>query len=290
MLNAGRRFVIAGAAGLALASLVGVVVASAGSTGRGPAVRAAARVNFVSVCRFSHRSTDDPIVYPDHPGLSHDHSFVGNTTTDAFSTLQSLLAGGTTCQRPNDTAGYWMPTLLVAGQPLAPLSATIYYRRRTRARVTPFPTGLKMIAGDAHAMSPQSQRITFWNCGAETGVPPSSAVPTCPTMRGSGLRLHVSFPSCWDGTNLDSADHKSHMAYPERGACPADHPVAVPAISLIYRYPTAGGPDVELASMGQYSGHADFFNAWNERALTRLVNRCLNGLRHCGRGNGAALG
>jgi hypothetical protein len=289
MLRRGRLLVTASCAGLLAAGLVGVVAASAGSAGNARAIRAADRVNFVSVCRFSHRNTDDPIVYPGHPGLSHDHSFVGNTTTDAFSTLPSLRAGSTTCQRPNDTAAYWMPTLLVAGKPLAPLSATIYYRRHTRDHVIPFPAGLKMIAGDSHAMSPQSLRVTYWNCGVEAGVPPSSAVPMCPSMRGSDLRLHVNFPSCWDGVNLDSSDHKSHMAYPVRRACPADHPVAVPAISLIYRYPTSGGADVELASMGQYSGHADFFNAWNERALTRLVNHCLNGLRHCGRGNGAPL-
>ena len=138
-----------------------------------------------------------------------------------------------------------------------------------------------MIAGDAQATTPQSMRITFWNCGVEGGVPPSCSVPTCPSTRGR-LRLHVIFPSCWDGDDLDSADHKSHMAYPARGRCPADHPVAVPAITLIYRYPTRAAP--ARARVGrQYSAHADFFNAWKQAALTRLVNVCLNGLRHCGR-------
>jgi hypothetical protein len=73
------------------------------------------------------------------------------------------------------------------------------------------------------------------------------------------------------------------MAYSERGNCPASHPVAVPAISLIYRYAITGGPGVTLSSGGQYSGHADFFNAWRQGTLVSLVQGCLNALRHCGR-------
>jgi hypothetical protein len=147
-----------------------------------------------------------------------------------------------------------------------------------------FPPGLEIIAGDAKATAPQGKRITFWNCGVLGGIAPSDAPPVCPSGRGQGLRLHVNFPSCWDGKSTDSVDHKSHMAYPTAGACPADHPVAVPAISLIYRYPVSGAHELALSSGGVYSAHADFFNAWNQNALTRLVNVCLNGLRHCGRG------
>ncbi len=249
----------------------------------GPRVEREA-VNFISSCRFSHMNSDDPIVYPGQPNKSHPHTFVSNTSTDAFSTLASLRAAGTTCQRPGDTAAYWMPTLVQDGQAVTPTGATIYYRARTRGRIFPFPAGLKMIAGDARAMMPQSMRVTFWNCGVQAGVPRSSTVPTCPEGRGSSLRLHVTFPDCWNGRTLDSADHKSHMAYSENGVCPASHPVAVPAISFIMRYPIAGGSDVELSSMGQYSGHADFFNAWDQATLTRLVNGCLNARRHCGRG------
>jgi hypothetical protein len=248
-------------------------------------MHALANVNFISACRFSHRAPDDPIVYPGKPGLSHDHSFVGNTSTSAFSTLRTLRAGGTTCRRQGDTAGYWVPTLFVDGQAVTPRGATIYYRRRVTDHVQPFPQGLKMIAGESHSMMPQSLRVTFWNCGAEIMVPPSSTAPACPDELGSGLRLHVTFPSCWDGKRLDSADHKSHMAYPAQGACPSTHPVAVPAISLIYRYPVTGSHEIELASGGQYSAHADFFNAWDPPTLARLVDSCLNALRHCARGD-----
>ncbi len=125
--------------------------------------------------------------------------------------------------------------------------------------------------------------VTFWSCGAGSGVAPSSTVPTCPAQRGSFLRLHIRFPSCWDGRRLDSPDHKSHMAYAMRGRCPSTHPVPVPALAQIYRYPTRGGEGFSLASGGQFSAHADFFNAWNPGALRRLVDGCLNALVHCGR-------
>jgi hypothetical protein len=75
------------------------------------------------------------------------------------------------------------------------------------------------------------------------------------------------------------------MAYAVRGACPASHPIATPAIALIFRYAITGGAGVMLSSGGQYSAHADFFNAWRQGTLTSLVNGCLNALRHCGHGS-----
>lgn len=272
--------------GLAVAVWMGVMAHSGGAARpAAPNLRSLQGVNFVGSCAFSHMGTDDPIVYPRQPGVSHSHSFVGNTTTNAFSTPRTLQAGSTTCKRDGERAAYWMPTLLVNGQTVAPRGATIYYRRKTLAAVRPFPAGLKMIAGDRTATSPQGINITYWNCGADSPIRPTSEVPTCPNTRAQSLRLHVNFPNCWDGRRLDSADHKSHMAYSVRGQCPATHPVAVPAISLIFRYQVVGGSGVTLASGGQYSGHADFFNAWRQGTLTSLVNGCLNALRHCAQGS-----
>lgn len=241
-------------------------------------------VNFVESCLFSHELADDPIVLPGKPGASHRHTFVGNRTTNAHSTYGSLRSGGTTCRRADDTAAYWVPTLYDGETPVLPQGATIYYRRGTLAAVRPFPSNLRVIAGDATATSPQPARVTFWSCGLASGTGRSATVPTCPNVRGSFLRLHVRFPECWDGRRLDSPDHKSHMAYAVRGTCPRTHPVAVPQITQIYRYPTRGGEGFALASGGQFSAHADFVNAWHPGALRRLVDGCLNALVHCGRG------
>ncbi len=274
------------ALGLAVAAVVAATAIAGGRSTRTSTadLPALVNVNFINVCDFSHRRSDDPIVFPGKPNLSHDHSFFGNVSTDAYSTPRSLLKAGTTCQRADDTAGYWAPTLLVKNQPTPFVKATVWYRRRTLQRVRAFPPGLMMIAGNSKAMTPQSRRITFWDCGDNVKVRPSSSVPTCPDEHGNSLRLHVRFPDCWDGKHLDSADHKSHMAYSTAGRCPTSHPVAVPSIEMAIQYPVAGGRDVALASMGQFSGHADFMNAWHQAGLKRLVDFCLNAMRICGQG------
>ena len=241
-------------------------------------------VNFVENCRYSHQAADDPIVFPGQPGLSHQHTFVGNRTTNASSSFGSLRSSATTCMRSDDTAAYWVPALYQGTTEVLPVAATVYYRRGTVAEVSPFPNNMRMIAGDAKATSPQDMRVTFWSCGVASGVQRSTDVPTCPDTRGSFLRLHIRFPECWDGRRLDSADHKSHMAYATRAGCPSTHPVEVPQITQIYRYPARGGDGFALASGGVYSAHADFLNAWKPGALRKLVDDCLNALVHCGRG------
>ncbi len=243
-------------------------------------------VNFESHCDFSHRNMDDPIVFPGKPGKSHDHTFIGNDTTNAFSTLASLSRGTTSCERPGDTAAYWAPTLIGRhGEAIEPRGASLYYRRKTLEALQAFPPGFKMITGDSKATAPQDEDITFWNCGPRSSVKPTSTIPTCPDSKIKGLALQLFFPDCWDGVNLDSPDHRSHVAYSSRWHCPADHPVALPLIQLIIRYPTTAGAGYSLSSGGQFSGHADFFNAWDQGVLVGLVNSCLNALRKdCGQG------
>jgi hypothetical protein len=271
---------------LALVAVVatGVAIAGAGAVGQhrfvvAPALDGFQDANFVSLCRFSHTATDDPIVFPNRPGLSHDHSFFGNTTTSAASTPTTLLTQRTTCDPTTDTAAYWAPTLIVDGKKVEALDAAIYYRRNTYAPVKAFPAGFMMIGGDSSTFNPQNTNVVFWNCSLDDSNP-TQGVQNCGDR---SLRLHVIFPECWDGSRLDSPDHKSHMAYSTNGACPADHPVALPQVVIIIRYPVNGSGSVTLSSLNtQYSGHSDFVNAWDQPTLERLVAYCLNGLRPCG--------
>ena len=49
----------------------------------------------------------------------------------------------------------------------------------------------------------------------------------------NGLRLEIMFPSCWDGKNLDSSNHKSHVAFPDlviNGNCPSGFDVRLPGL------------------------------------------------------------
>jgi hypothetical protein len=230
---------------------------------------------FAFACGFSHRNQDDPIVFPGLRGRSHDHTYFGNTSTNAFSTAASLRsAGTTTCRVRADTAAYWAPTLFVQGRAVEPRGAVVYYVRRTTEPVQAFPAGLKMIAGNAAARSAQGVQVTSWSCGRR-----SSGSTTIPTCALGSLRLQVNFPNCWDGSRLDSADHKAHMAYSTDGVCPASSPVAVPALTIVIHYGISGGSGTELSSGGQFSGHADFVNAWNQATLSALVDRYLNRTR-----------
>jgi len=241
---------------------------------------------------------DDPIVLYGRPGASHDHTFFGNEGVDAYSTLRRLRGSGTTCKRRSDTAAYWVPTLFRNGKPIKPIDAVAYYTLREHTRVRPYPPGLKVVAGDAHAVTPQSLHIVWWTCatrrmaGASSDPPRDcrvGAVPASPTIVREagdgtvGIQLHVRFPDCWDGRHLDSTNHHSHMAYSVDGVCPASRPELVPSLILIVTYPIASGTGVILSSGGQHTGHADFFNAWKQTALVRIVNDCVAGRPRCGR-------
>ena len=76
--------------------------------------------NFWSNCRFSHTANDDPIVVPRLPGRSHPHTFFGNASTGAYSTLASLRRASTTCKPRADKAAYWVPTLYRNGREVRP--------------------------------------------------------------------------------------------------------------------------------------------------------------------------
>ena len=232
--------------------------------------------NFVSVCRYTHSNQDDPIVFPGAPGATHHHDFFGNTTTNASSTYQSLRAGSTTCRIQGDTAAYWAPSLWANGKLVQPVLARIYYLpgRKDNKTVRAFPAGLRVLAKGDNV-------VVRWSCvGRDQRTKAQSSPPTCP--QGTHLVEHIRFPDCWDGHNLDSPDHTSHMTFARGGACPASHPVPVPAIVLNIHYPTQGGnvtlgfPDKPVAA------HADFFNAWNQTTLDRLVRECINAGLHCG--------
>jgi hypothetical protein len=236
--------------------------------------------SFHTMCGFARFAPDDPIVFPNQPGASHLHDFFGNTTTNASSTLASLLRGGTTCDNEADTSAYWVPALIsTTGQVVDPDRVSAYYLRGdVEGSVTPFPSGLKIVAGgDTHNL-----KIAGYACGE--GMPTSSVPLNC----GRGmLRAVVAFPSCWDGRHTDSADHRSHMAYPSGMGCPRGYSVRVPKLVIHVRYPVSNGQGYRLSSDAGFhttngmSMHADYFNAWNQSTLVALVQSCLNGQGGC---------
>ncbi|MCS7006738.1 MAG: DUF1996 domain-containing protein [Thermoleophilia bacterium] len=223
---------------------------------------------FAIGCGVSHRSNDDPIVFPGEPGRSHNHTFLGNRETDALSTPESLVGGRTTCDEPSDASAYWVPTLYERGHAVTPLAAIVYYTNRSGGEIVAPPPGLVLLAGDADARSRQPKGIVAWSCGAIGGRPRFHVIPAC--RPNELLQLQVTFPSCWTGRSPDSPDHRQHVRYPRAGACPATHPVALPTISLIVLYPPVA-PRTSQLSSGRLGAHADFLNGWRQEVLERLV-------------------
>jgi hypothetical protein len=247
---------------------------------------------------------DDPIVKPGRPGASHLHTFWGNTTTDAGSTPESLLARGNgTCRGGTaNRTGYWVPSVIdtPTGTPVAPELIHVYYKSGYAglrpAQINPLPAGLRMVAGSATASGPQNGM--GWHCWEGGGQ--SATIPSC--RAGDWVSMDVEFPQCWDG-RLDSPDHQAHLAYPSGGRCPAGHPTAIPAISYHVLYKVSPGTSTagwrlssDLYDRGLpagYSVHGDWLGAWDADVLATWTRLCVQVTGSCGShllGDGRALG
>ncbi|KAK4043458.1 hypothetical protein C8A01DRAFT_43585 [Parachaetomium inaequale] len=101
-----------------------------------------------------------------------------------------------------------------------------------------------------------------------------------------GVRFELSFPSCWNGKDTSSPDHKSHVAYPDtvlNGDCPEGFDVKLPGLMFetIWRtHDFVGVPGEFVISNGDVSGfgyHGDFISGWDENLLQAAVEQCTNG-------------
>lgn len=272
-----------------------------------PSLDIPVNANFRTFCEFSHAAYDDPIVHPDDPGAAHLHFFFGNTRTNAFSTPESLVnSGQSTCQGNTfNRSAYWMPAVFTAeGAPILPDRHDVYYKHLTEEppeEVQPLPEGLMMIAGDASGAPEDYLQIAYWRCTSwpfDAAHPNSDTIPTCAV--GDEMRMALNFPSCWDGTDLDSADHQSHMSYVEYNAevgaeiCPPSHPVIVPQLSLHFEWEVRDTPSQgwylssdrhgSMSMPGGSTLHADWMNGWDPEIQEAWVTSCINEQRDCANG------
>jgi hypothetical protein len=241
--------------------------------------------SFRTRCDYSHMLWDDPIVFPNQPGAAHLHAFFGNSDVDAYSTADSIKTSGRSTCRGGiaNRSAYWVPALIDAqGKPVKPEAIDVYYKSGYNGiapeAVQVFPKGLRMIAGNAKSSEAQSE--AYWGCHDNYIGHPGS-IPQC--SNGDNLTMFVEFPQCWDGKNLDSADHKSHMAYTEDGKCPSTHPVAIPAITFNVLYPVRDVTGWRLSSdmygsdkPGGFSAHGDWFEGWEDEIADSFVKNCVN--------------
>ncbi len=246
---------------------------------------------FVLRCEYSHTLMDDPIVFPGQPGASHSHDFFGNKTADAFSTVESMLRGATSCRVPSDTAGYWTPTAYLGTQQIRPTVMRIYYLGTPGANVETIPSGLQMIGGNKLATTPQENPNVRWSCGETKNVrSPRSLSPYDCTWWDEhygfvdGVIAMVDFPSCWDGVGLAPQS----VVYPGVDGCPDGFDHVLPRISERVHYGIMNplNPDGTLAlSMSSgptWTFHADFWNTWQQPRLDQFVADCIVASVHCG--------
>jgi hypothetical protein len=212
----------------------------------------------------------------------------------------ALKANSTTCDKAIDHSNYWVPQLyhqrsdgkweLVTWR-----GSAVYYQKRAcnyapglRAcdkSVVPlaFPDGFRMVAGDTlrrtQNNSDFAQRAVAIMCIFDGG---SKEYNGFPPRQCNTLRAEVYFPSCWDGKNLDSADHKTHVSYPaigdyNGGVCPQSHPVALLSIFYEFFFETSTYTDRKFAfANGDTTGygyHGDFIMGWTDRGLLQTAHR-----------------
>lgn len=271
---------------------------------------------FRFTCKPSHLAYDDPIVFPGQKGRTHLHMFFGNTLADANSTYESLrTTGDSTCNNKLNRSAYWIPAMLNGrGKVVMPENITIYYKRfpassaycRTGGKCIALPRGLRYIFGRT-MQGITGPDPTYFTCEGGTAKGKFETLPEVAKVCPPGARIiaKIGAPQCWDGVNLDSPDHRSHMAYPlYRGGaepCPATHPYRVPAfeIGVIYVVDETLDRSGDLSTSRntwhfssdrmegmtpQIAGstfHADWFGAWDDDILKEWTDHCIDKKLNC---------
>ncbi|MCX5245490.1 DUF1996 domain-containing protein [Streptomyces sp. NBC_00201] len=261
-----------------------------------------------------NHNTDNVIVAPGVTnGAHHLHDYVGNQKVDAFATNDSLIADQTSCQNQGDLSAYYWPVVRIqdgsqdfdqnadgggkegnVGKILTPVQAQIKYVGNPQSKVTAMPQFLRIITGDAKTTTNGlANANAHWSCtGFENKVQLTEQYPICP--QGSNVVRTFAFQSCWDGKNIDSANHRTHVAFadPASGAC-GNGFKAIPQLTmrLVYKinppalqngqvknaYAVDGFPEQLHKSA---TDHDDFIAVFKNNLANTIAN-CVNNGKQC---------
>lgn len=265
-------------------------------------------------------ASDDPLLYPNQPGKSHLHLAWGNFDFSADTTPASLAKSGrTNCNASPfalNRSLYWMPALLHdSGDVIRPDLVSVYYKRGSAGgkfcdpkspafvgQCVGLPNQIRFIFGWDMTRPTAKVEGAWWYCTGGSGghFPDLEAVWASGCKAGDTLVANTVAQNCWDGRNLDAADHRSHMAYADysRGDgmahCPASHPFVIPQEENKAMWTVT--PDmvgrVRLSSDHMLPGakpgatlHADYIEAWDARAKAVWEANCIDKGLDCSGGD-----
>ncbi|MFF8004256.1 DUF1996 domain-containing protein [Streptomyces sp. NPDC007917] len=252
-----------------------------------------------------HFNSDNVIVAPGvGNGAHHMHDYVGNLKTDAFASNQVLESAGTTCTNGDRSTHYW-PVLRLqdgtkefdAGAPgggtegnvgriLRPASVQLSFKGSPVSKVVEMPKFLRIITGDAKAFTNGTANANAsWSCTGFENRQLKDKYPLCP--KGSNVVRTFKFQSCWDGKNIDSANHRTHVAFARAdGSCQQGFK-AIPQLVQRITYKLApGARNFAVDSFPEQlhkpvTDHGDFINVMSQKLMKQAVS-CINSGRKCG--------
>ncbi|MFF5483529.1 DUF1996 domain-containing protein [Streptomyces sp. NPDC012935] len=283
--------------------------------------KGASRGTFATSCGVNENglfNSDNVIVAPGvSNGAHHFHDYIGNQSNDAFASDEDLANAETSCVDQGDKSTYYWPVIRLqngsqeqdanspgggiegnAGEIVTPKAVTLDFVGNPLSKVTEMPRLLRIITGDAKAfVNGTANANASWSCTGFEDRQLKDKYPLCP--QGSDVVRTFKFQSCWDGQNIDSANHRTHVAFAAADGSCANGFKAIPQLvqRIVYDVDAPslqdGGKTTPLFAVDSFpeqlhkpvTDHGDFINVFSEDLMGEMVD-CINEGRKCGAGAG----